>query len=158
MNVIDYLTSKYKALTNSQKINIVAVAVIAVIVVSFLTGCGQQDVSFSTLETARTQAKANAEYNAQKFRADSATFSNYVIEMQGDSTQAPACPQGDGWASGKLIDKANPASRVAIKCSTVSGAVGCMLQSEFEKKPYASDDGHCQPTSKVPHPIPKIAS
>lgn len=48
MNVIDYLTSKFKALTNSQKINIVAVAVIAVIVVSFLTGCGQQDVSFST--------------------------------------------------------------------------------------------------------------
>lgn len=122
-----------------------------------LVGCGQKDVSFDTLETARTQAKANAEYNALKFRAENPQYSNTALEIQGDSTQAPACPQGDGWASGKLIDKANPAAKVGLKCSTVSGAIGCMLSADFEKKPYASDDGRCQDATKVPFPLPKVA-
>ena len=122
-----------------------------------LVACGPESVSFDTLETARTQAKANAEWNAQGFRAANPQYANTAIEMQGDSTQDPKCPQGDGWASGKLIDKADPARKLALKCSTVSGAVGCMPQADFEKKPYARDDGQCQDTSKVPFPIPKIA-
>jgi hypothetical protein len=44
-----------------------------------------------------------------------------------------------------------------IKCSTVSSAVGCMPDADFKKKNYASDDNHCQDTSKVPYPLPKIA-
>jgi hypothetical protein len=122
-----------------------------------LAACGKQEVSFDTLETARTQGKSNAEYNAQKYRADLPQYSNTAIEIQVDSSMTPSCPQGDGWASGKLVDKANPANKVAIKCSTVSGAVGCMRQDEFEKKPFASDDGRCQDVTKVPFPIPKIA-
>ena len=122
-----------------------------------LAACGQKDVSFDTLETARTQAKANAEYNAQVFRASSPVYANFAIEMQGDSSQLPDCPQGDGWASGKLRDKSDPSRAIAIKCSTVSGAVGCLTQGDFQTKPYAGDDGRCQPTSKVPFPIPKVA-
>lgn len=121
-----------------------------------LVGCSK-DVSFETLETARTQAKSNAEYNAQKFRADSPAFANFALEIQGDSTQTPACPQGDGWASGKLVNKDNLADKVLLKCSTVSGAVGCMTQKDFQTKPYASDDGKCQAVEKVPFPIPKIS-
>jgi len=121
-----------------------------------LVACSK-DVSFDTLETNRANAKANAEYNAQKFRAESPQYSNTALEVQGDSTQAPACPHGDGWASAKLIDKANPAAKVALKCSTVSGTVGCMTAADFEKKPYAADDGRCQGVEKVPFPIPKIA-
>jgi hypothetical protein len=122
-----------------------------------LSACSPDSVSFDTLETARTQAKANAEWNAQGFRAANPQYANTAIEVQGDSTQDPKCPQGDGWASGKLIDKADPARKLAIKCSTVSGAVGCMAQTDFEKKPYARDDGQCQDVSKAPFPIPKIA-
>ena len=129
---------------------------IAVVAAAALAGCSK-DVSFSTMEGARATAKANAEYNAQTYRSQSPVYANYAIEMQGDSSQTPDCPQGDGWASGKLVDKANPANRVAIKCSTVSGSVGCMTQADFQTKPYAADDGHCQPVTKVPHPIPKIA-
>jgi len=71
--------------------------------------------------------------------------------------QAPACPQGDGWASALLVDKANPTIKVAIKCSTVSGTVGCMRATDFQTKPYAADDGKCQDTTKVPFLIPRIA-
>lgn len=136
----------------------VILTIVAALLGIFLAACGgKEEVSFSTLEDARVTAKSNAEYNAQKFRADSPVFANFAIEVQGDSSQTPACPQGDGWTSGRLVDKSDLSKRVAVKCSTVSGSVGCMTQADFEKKPYAAEDGHCQPTSKVPHPLPKIA-
>ena len=122
-----------------------------------LTACGKTTVSFDTLETNRGNAKENAAYNAQKFRADSPQYANFAIEAQGDSTQSPDCPQGDGWASVRLVDKTNPAIKVALKCSTVSGTIGCVLASDFEKKAYAAEDGRCQAVEKVPFPIPKIA-
>lgn len=124
---------------------------------TLLSACGKQDASFDTLELARATAKSNAEYNAQSFRAGSPQYANYALETQGDSTQTPQCPQGDGWASAKLVDKINPAIKVAIKCSTVSGTVGCLLATDFATKPYAADDGRCQDVSKVPFPLPKIA-
>lgn len=127
------------------------------IFVSVLTGCGKDKVSFDTLETNRSNAKANAEYNAASFRAAGPQYSNMAIEAQGDSTQTPECPQGDGWASAKLVDKTNPSIKLALKCSTVSGTVGCMAAADFERKSYAADDGRCQDTSKVPFPIPKVA-
>jgi hypothetical protein len=129
----------------------------ALLAAALLTACGAKEVSFDTLETARLQGKANAEWNAQVFRAASPQYSNTALDIQVDSSMTPSCPQGDGWASGKLVDKANPAVKVAIKCSTVSGAIGCLRQDEFEKKPFATDDGSCQTQSKVPFPIPKIA-
>lgn len=122
-----------------------------------ITACGKKEVSFDTLETNRANAKANAEYNAAGFRATSPQYANMAIESQGDSTQTPICPQGDGWASARLVDKTNPAIKIALKCSTVSGAIGCISASDFQTKPYAADDGQCQETSKVPFPIPKIA-
>ena len=132
-------------------------ALISLLAAATLAACGNSDVSFNTTETNRENAKSNAEYNASKFRADSIQYANMALEVQGDSTQSSSCPQGDGWATAKLVDKANPALKIALKCSTVSGAVGCMPQVDFEKKPYARDDGQCQPVTKVPFPIPKIA-
>jgi hypothetical protein len=134
-------------------ISIIAIAISACV----LAACGPSKVSFDTLETNRSNAKSNAEYNAQAFRAASPVYTNFALEVQGYSTQSPECQQGDGWASAKLVDKANPANKIALKCSTVSGTVGCMTQLDFQTKSYASDDGRCQPTSKVPFPIPKIA-
>lgn len=131
--------------------------IMSVLATLFLVACGQKDVSFDTLETARNQAKQNAEYNAQVFRGASPAYANYAIEMQGDSSQLPNCPQGDGWASGKLRNKSDPNNVIPLKCSTVSGAVGCMTQGDFQTKPYAADDGRCQDANKVPFPIPKIA-
>lgn len=129
----------------------------AIAIAVSLTACGPEKVGFDTLETNRANAKANAEYNAQMFRAGNPQYANFALEVQGDSTQSPTCGQGDGWASAKMISKDNPAIKVGLKCSTVSGSVGCMLANDFQTKPYAADDGKCQSVDKVPFPIPKIA-
>lgn len=123
-----------------------------------LAACGPKDVSFDTLETARKQAKDNAEYNARKWRAD--TKVQRLVESniisRGDSTQSPTCPQGDGWASMDLVN-GDGQKIVGLKCSTVSDSVGCLENNDFKTKSYANEDGQCQATTKVPHPLPKIA-
>ena len=127
----------------------------AIAIALTLTACGPDKVSFDTLESARTQGKANAEFNATVYRAANKFDANIIAQT--DSTMTPECPQGDGWASVKLIDNTNPARQVALKCSTISGSVGCMPDADFKTKAYAGDDGRCQATDKVPFPLPKIA-
>lgn len=128
----------------------------AIAFASVLAACGQKEVAFDTLETARKQARENAEYNARKWRADTKAHADANIVSRGDSTQAPACPQGDGWASIDLTN-GNGQTITKLKCSTVSDSVGCREDKDFKASPYANDDGTCQPTTKVPHPLPKIA-
>lgn len=130
--------------------------ILSAAVAAALVGCSAKEVAFDTLETARKQAKDNAEFNARKWRADTKTWAGSNIISRGDSTQSPACPQGDGWASLDLVNE-NGQPQVKLKCSTVSDSVGCLEANDFKTKPYANEDGQCQPTSKVPHPIPKIA-
>jgi hypothetical protein len=57
------------------------------------------------------------------------------------------------------MDFVDPAKTklVKVKCSTVSANTSCLEDADFKTKPFASDDGHCQPTNKVPYPLPKIA-
>lgn len=129
----------------------------ALVIAMSLSACGPDKVSFDTLETARNQGKVNAEWNAQTFRASNPAYANTAITSQTDSTMTAECPQGDGWASIKLINKDDPGQKMGIKCSTVSGSVGCLTDDDFAKKAYAGDDGRCQGTDKVPFPIPKIA-
>lgn len=123
---------------------------------ALLAACGE-DVSFDTLETARKQAKENAEYNARAWRAQTPGTAELAMISRGDSTQQPACPQGDGWASIDLVNSATAVPAQKLKCSTVSDSVGCRTANDFKASPFANDDGSCQPTSKVPHPLPKIA-
>lgn len=131
------------------------IALFAAIAMS-LAACGNKEVSFNTLEEAKTTARENALFNAQRYRAENPPVRDWTAVSNGDSTQMPDCPQGDGWATLKLFTP--DASRsVQLKCSTVSGATGCLLESEFKSKPFASQDGHCQPTSIVPFPLQKIA-
>lgn len=132
---------------------LIAVSLIALA----LAACGKQEVAFDTLETARKQAKENAGYNAKAWRANAPGFGGVGIIENGDSTQTPDCPQGDGWASIEVVDPATAKKLGKLKCSTVSASVGCMDAVEFQTKSYASEDGRCQPTTKVPHPLPKIA-
>lgn len=130
---------------------------IAILAALTLTACGQKEVGFDTLETARKQAKDNAEFNAKAWRAQTPVHAQLSLISRGDSTQTPACPQGDGWASIDLVDPNKPSNKVALKCSTVSDSVGCRESNDFKASPFANEDGQCQATTKVPHPLPKIA-
>ncbi len=121
----------------------------------FLLACGKQEVGFDTLETARTQARENATWNANRFRQVDPRVKGLEFIARGDSTQAPDCPQGDGWSSIDFVGA--DGSLLKSKCSTVSAAVGCMTDAEFKTKPYASEDGQCAPLTKVPFPFRKIA-
>jgi hypothetical protein len=121
-----------------------------------LTACGNNEVSFASLEEAKGTARDNAMWNAQRYRQDTILYKGWDVVGRGDSTQDNACPQGDGWATLEFV---NPEKTrlIKVKCSTVSGNTGCLEDSEFKSKPFASDDGHCQPTNKVPYPLPKVA-
>lgn len=130
--------------------------IILLVVMALMAACSQKDVSFDTLEQARNQARDNATYNAQAYRQNDPRVRDWSIISNGDSTQMPDCPQGDGWASVKIVAP-NNSQTITLKCSTVSGAVGCLIEADFKGKPYAGDEGHCQLVSKVPFPIRKIA-
>lgn len=130
---------------------------------AMLVACGKQNeapdpVSFATLEDARAQARSNGEYNAQLYRAENPRFDGrFKIVSHGDSTQSNACPQGDGWASNTIMAvDAKVIEKYKIKCSTVSATLGCYLDEDFAKKSFAAEEGKCQPTSKVPFPLPKL--
>ena len=130
----------------------------AIALTATLAACGQQAVSDNSLEEARMTAKANAEFNAQIYRASNPRFtSDFNIVGRSDTTQKVECPQGDGWASMDLVNPNDPKATLGLKCSTVSDAVGCRESKDFKTSPYANEDGRCQATTKVPHPLPKIA-
>lgn len=131
--------------------------VVSFLIGIFLAGCQEKNVSFDTLETARKQAKENAEYNARAWRSQTPVTAELGILSRGDSTQEPACPQGDGWASIDLVNTKTAVVATKLKCSTVSDSVGCRMDSDFKSSPYANEDGRCQAVTKVPHPLPKIA-
>ena len=128
---------------------------LALVSAIILSACGTKDVSFNTLEEAKQTARENSLFNAQRFRQENPTVADWSIVPNGDSSQENSCPQGDGWATLTFVGP-DRASQKKVKCSTVSGATGCLFDSEFKGKSYASDDGHCQPVTKVPFPIKKI--
>lgn len=124
-----------------------------------LTGCGKPDtVAFNTLEDARAQARANAEFNAAAYRSENPRMQGLKIVGHGDSTQTNICPQGDGWASISImnVDKEKATvEKYKVKCSTVSASLGCYLESDFQTKPFAKQENSCD--TSLPFPLPKIA-
>ena len=118
-----------------------------------LLACTKEKASFETVEQARMQARENAEYIAQNYRAKNPVFADLDIYSRGDSTINAKCPQGDGWASIDLRDK-NGMTKEKLKCSTVSISIGCLTEKDFKSKSYATEDGKCNP--EIPHPLPKI--
>ena len=127
---------------------------VAVVTAALMTGCGDKEVSFDTLETQRSIANDNSRYNAQKWRADNG-FEALNILSRGDSTQQAACPQGDGWASVDLIDPRTKQPQVKLKCSTVSGNLGCYIDSDFKARAVlAKQENSCN--SEIPRTLKKI--
>ena len=129
---------------------------VAIIIAAAALSACKEEVSFASLEEAKGTARENAMWNAQRYRQENVLYKGWDIVGRGDSTQDNSCPQGDGWATMEFVSP-EKTKLVKVKCSTVSGNTGCLEDSAFKEKPFASDDGHCQPTNKVPYPLPKIA-
>lgn len=119
------------------------------------SGPFKEEVSFQTVEDARSQAKSNATQNATLYRSAN-KLSAYDIYARGDSTISNKCPNGDGWASIDLRET-NGSGAIKLKCSTVSVALGCLTEDDFKSKSYAQEDGQCAPLNRVPHPLPKLS-
>lgn len=128
----------------------------AVISMLALTACSKNEASFASLEEAKGTARENSMFNAQMYRQSNILYKGWDIIGRGDSTQSNACPQGDGWATIELVSP-EKTRLVKAKCSTVSGNTGCLDDADFKTKPFASEDGMCAPTNRVPYPLPKIA-
>lgn len=130
------------------------------LIASALVACGapnsQQSVSFASLEEAKGTARENSLWNAQTYRQENVLYKGWDIISRGDSTQSNDCPQGDGWATMEFISP-DKSAKIKVKCSTVSANTGCLEDSDFKSKPFASDDNRCQGLEKVPFPLPKIA-
>lgn len=120
-----------------------------------LTACDDNEkVSFDTLETQRSVANDNSRYNAQKWRADNGYEANGIL-TRGDSTQQANCPQGDGWASVDLTDPKTKAVVQKLKCSTVSGNMGCYKDEDFKARAaLASQENTCN--KDIPKTLKKI--
>jgi hypothetical protein len=132
----------------------IKMSVIVILLTVALLACGKnEELSFDSVESGRVQANENSEYNAKSFRQNNAHYAGYSISMRGDSTQSTKCGQGDGWASIDLV-KVDEGKKVALKCSTVSAATGCMTDLDFKSRSYAAQDGKCD--ESIPFPLPKI--
>jgi len=129
-------------------------AITSIIIAAALTACGKDEVSFDTLETQRAIANDNSRYNAQKWRAENG-YEALNILTRGDSTQQANCPQGDGWASVDLIDAKSKAVMEKLKCSTVSGNLGCYKDADFKARAVlAKQENTCN--ADIPKTLKKI--
>lgn len=122
----------------------------ALIIAALLAGCGPEKASFETQEQARQQVLENATYNAKAWRDANAPSAK--VMMRGDSTVSPTCITGDGWVT---VDLTEIKPAIQLKCSSVSGTIGCMKVDDFKARPdYANQDGNCN--RDLPFPLPKI--
>ena len=126
--------------------------ILVTLISGYLVGCSGDKASMATVEEQRTIARDNSMLVAKKFRTENPQYQGFKIIPNGDSTMKRTCPQGDGWASLKLINEKNQI--VKIKCSTYSMGIGCIESSEFSKKSYAAEDGRCN--YDLDYPLPKI--
>lgn len=118
-----------------------------------LVACGQEKASFETQEQARSQVLENAEFNAKVYR--DAYRPKSRIKMRGDSTISETCITGDGWVTVDLLFPESAAVQETLKCSSVSGTIGCMSKDDFQARAdYAKQDGTCN--RSLPFPLPKI--
>lgn len=105
------------------------------------------------LEQQRATALSNVETNARSYFAANPRFdSSWKIVGHTDDYIGPACPQGSGWAwvsimkvEGKNVEKNR------IWCSTSSASIGCYIEADFLKGPYASQSTKCD--ANLPHPL-----
>lgn len=116
------------------------------------------DLNFKDIEDSRSIARENAKAIALQYMKENPRFKGMRLVAHTDSSITNKCPQGDGWTTLSVMDdKAATPQKWEIKCSTVSLELGCYTTDVFKTKPFAQEDGVCQPRKKVPYPLPKVS-
>ena len=121
---------------------------IALMITLMTVACSKDEpvASFEQLEDAREVVEANASMNARAWLKDAILpipVERAGIKMRSDSTQNAKCLPGDGWVSVDIIDKETVRVTAKLKCSSVSMRLGCIEESDFKTKSYATEDGVC---------------
>jgi len=152
--------------------------IIATVAIAALTACGKKEptasekmeaarmvqnngAAFQQLEDARARARSNAEVNGRAYLSENPRFTDGAkLVSHGDSTQSFECPQGDGWASLTIMKVTGTKKteqeieKWKIKCSTASATLGCYLEDDFAKKPFANEENKCN--KNLPYPLPEV--
>lgn len=108
------------------------------------------------LEQQRATAKDNMASNAAGYFATNPRFdSTFKIVPHTDDYINAACPQGSGWARASVMKvEGKEVQKTTIWCSTSSASIGCMIDSDFGKSPYAAQASKCD--ANLPHPLKPI--
>lgn len=154
------------------------IAILAVLAfASLIAACGKDEPRPPSAEELRAEALANSEKNrklqdlleqqrstaldnalknaATYFAANPRFDAAWKTVGHTDDQIGPACPQGSGWAwvsimkvEGKNVEKNR------IWCSTSSASLGCYIENDFLKGPFAKQAQSCDPN--LPHPLKPI--
>jgi hypothetical protein len=109
------------------------------------------------LEQQRSTALGNVSANAASYFASNPRFdSSWKVIPHTDDYIGPACPQGSGWAWASVMKvEGKNVEKKRIYCSTSSSSVGCYIEDDFTKSPYAAQATKCD--SNLPHPLKPIS-
>lgn len=109
------------------------------------------------LEQQRSTALGNVSSNAAGYFAANPRFdSSWKVIPHTDDFISPACPQGSGWAWASIMKvEGKEIQKNRIYCSTSSASVGCYIEADFQKSPYAAQAAKCDPN--LPHPLKPIS-
>lgn len=108
------------------------------------------------LEQQRSTALGNVSANAASYFAANPRFdSTWKTIPHTDDFISPSCPQGSGWAWASIMKvEGKEVQKKRIYCSTASASVGCYIEDDFQKSPYAAQASKCDPN--LPHPLKPI--
>ena len=109
------------------------------------------------LEQQRSTALGNVSANAASYFAANPRFdSTWKTIPHTDDFISPSCPQGSGWAWASIMKvEGKDVQKNRIYCSTSSASVGCYIEADFQKSPYAAQAAKCDPN--LPHPLKPIS-
>lgn len=109
------------------------------------------------LEQQRSTARDNATKNSASYFAANPRFdSTWKTVPHTDDQISPACPQGSGWAWVSVMKvEGKEVQKNRIWCSTSSSSLGCYIEADFAKLPYAAQAASCD--ANLPHPLKPIS-
>ena len=151
---------KFFSLAPSQQIKVGATALATIGATSlfslnFLIPVPVEENDVGLVEQQRVTAQENSKVNARLFQQAHKQFYGAYISTDVDFSINSKCVNGDGWASVELVDEMDGKIVAQLMCSTISKSLGCELETEFNERNYAIQEGTCN--LGIPVPMPALS-